>query len=57
MAASYALVMAIPIGRDYFELDLPTPTAWYGVAAASVIGSIGVWAASRLFGPEATNRA
>ena len=57
MAASYALVMAIPFGRTYFELDLPTTTAWYGVAAASVIGSIGVWAASRLFGPEATNRA
>ena len=56
MAASYALVMAIPFGRTYFELDLPTATAWYGVAAASVIGSIGVWAASRLFGPEATNR-
>ena len=57
MAASYALVMAIPFGRTYFELDLPTATAWYGVAAASVIGSIGVWTASRLFGPEATNRA
>ena len=27
---------AIPFGRDYFELDLPTTTAWYG-AAASVI--------------------
>ena len=53
--ASYALVMAIPFGRT-FELDLPTAT-WYGVAAASVIGSIGVWTASRLFGPEATNRA
>ena len=57
MAASYALVMAIPFGRNYFELDLPTAEAWYGVAAASVIGSIGVWTASRLFGPEATNRA
>ncbi|HBU03834.1 MAG TPA: magnesium-transporting ATPase, partial [Acidimicrobiaceae bacterium] len=57
MGASYALVMAIPFGRTYFELDLPTATAWYGVAAASFIGSIGVWAASRLFGPEATNRA
>ena len=53
----YGLVMAIPFGRDYFELDLPTTEAWYGVAAASVIGSIGVWITSRLFGPEDVGRA
>ncbi|MEM8709254.1 MAG: HAD-IC family P-type ATPase, partial [Actinomycetota bacterium] len=57
MAANYALVMAIPFGREYFELDLPTGQAWAGVAAASIVGSIGVWITSRLFGPEDVGRA
>lgn len=57
MAGLYGVVMAIPFGRDYFELDLPTGQAWAGVAAATIVGSIGVWVTSRLFGPEATGRA
>ena len=57
MAASYALVMAIPFGRNYFQLDLPPGPAWAGVAIASALGSIGVWATSRLFGPEDAGRA
>ena len=57
MAASYALVMAIPFGRNYFQLDLPPGPAWAGVAIASALGSIGVWATSRFFGPEDAGRA
>ena len=57
MAASYALVMAIPFGRNYFQLDLPPGPAWAGVAIASALGSVGVWATSRLFGPEDAGRA
>lgn len=51
MAGLYAVVMAIPFGREYFELDLPTSDAWFGVAIAVAAGSIGVWVASRIFGP------
>ena len=54
MAANYALVMVIPFGRDYFELDLPGGQAWAGVAIASTLGSVGVWGTSRLLGPEHT---
>ncbi|MEM9466614.1 MAG: HAD-IC family P-type ATPase [Actinomycetota bacterium] len=57
MAAMYGLVMAIPFGRDYFELDLPTGEAWAGVALAAVVGSIGVWITSHFFGPEDAGRA
>ena len=57
MAGLYTLVMAIPFARDYFELDLPNSDAMTGVVIASVIGSIGVWITSRLFGPEDTGRA
>ncbi|MDG1367872.1 MAG: hypothetical protein P8P85_12510, partial [Acidimicrobiales bacterium] len=57
MAGLYAVVMAIPFGREYFELDLPTSEAWVGVSVAAVAGSIGVWITSHVFGPEATGRA
>ncbi len=57
MAGLYAVVMAIPFGREYFELDLPTGGAWVGVSVAAVAGSIGVWITSHVFGPEATGRA
>ena len=57
MAGLYAVVMAIPFGREYFELDLPTGEAWVGVSVAAVAGSIGVWITSHVFGPEATGRA
>ncbi|MEM9202088.1 MAG: hypothetical protein AAGC53_10525, partial [Actinomycetota bacterium] len=57
MASLYGLVMLIPFGRDYFELDLPSGHAWAGVAAASVVGSIGVWVTSHFFGPEDAGRA
>lgn len=57
MAGLYGVVMAIPFGRDYFELDLPTGEAWAGVAVAAIAGSIGVWATSHLLGPEDTGRA
>ena len=57
MAGLYAIVMALPFGRTYFELDLPTSEGWLGVACATLIGSVGVWVASRLFGPEDSGRA
>ena len=57
MAGLYGLVMAIPFGREYFELDLPSGGAWGGVAIAAVAGSIGVWITSHFFGPEDAGRA
>ena len=47
MAASYGLILALPVGRDYFELDLFTGSAWTYGATAVVVAStlIGVLAA------------
>ncbi len=42
MAALYTLVMALPVGRSFFELDLPGAGAWVAVAVASVVGAAGV---------------
>ena len=48
MAASYAIVLAVPFTRDYFELVLPTGIAWLVVVLAGLIGSIGVMITSHL---------
>ena len=47
MAASYGFILALPVGRDYFELDLFTGSAWTYGATAVVVAStlIGVLAA------------
>jgi len=38
MAASYGLILAIPFGRRYFELDLFTGTPWAVPATAIAVG-------------------
>jgi len=38
MAASYGLILAIPFGRSYFELDLFTGTPWTVAATAIAVG-------------------
>ena len=48
MAAGYVLTMTWTTPRDYFELDLPTADAWALVAAATAIGSAGIWITTRL---------
>jgi len=47
MASSYGFILALPVGRDYFELDLFTGSAWTYGATAVVVAStlIGVLAA------------
>jgi hypothetical protein len=49
MATCYVLVMVWPFAREYFELDLPTAAAWWVVAAASALGAVGIWVATRVF--------
>jgi hypothetical protein len=48
MAASYAGVLALPTGRDYFELVTPDPSTWAVVAVCSVVGGLLVAAGPRL---------
>tara|TARA_B100001964_G_scaffold245691_1_gene334862 strand:+ start:2431 stop:4812 length:2382 start_codon:yes stop_codon:yes gene_type:complete len=48
MAASYAGVLALPAGRDYFELVTPDPSTWAVVAVCSVVGGLLVTAGPRL---------
>ncbi|MEZ5165972.1 MAG: hypothetical protein R2695_05590 [Acidimicrobiales bacterium] len=49
MAGCQAAVMAVPALRDYFELELPTSSAWAAVAAAACVGAAGIWTGTRLF--------
>ena len=49
MAGCYVLTMSVPFAREYFELDLPDGAAWTAVAVASVLGSVGIWVATRIF--------
>jgi len=51
MAGMYALTIAIPFGREYFELDMPPGPAWTAVIIASLLGSIAVVATTRLIDP------
>ena len=48
MAAGYVLTMTWTTPREYFELDLPTAAAWGAVAAATALGSIGIWLVTRM---------
>ena len=43
MAASYALSMAWPLPREFFQLDAPSLTAWLWVAGAVLVGGVGAW--------------
>ncbi len=48
MASSYAGVLALPAGRDYFELVTPGSSTWAVVAICSTIGGLLVAASPRL---------
>ena len=48
MAASYALIMAIPFSREYFELDLFSGQPIIVVAAAAGIASIAIFLLPRI---------
>jgi cation-transporting ATPase E len=48
MAASYVLVMALEVGRDYFELDAPPTSAWVIGAVCVAVGGLAISQAPRL---------
>ena len=48
MAASYAGVLVLPAGRDYFELVTPRSSTWAVVAICSMIGGLLVAVGPRL---------
>ncbi|MBL6926246.1 MAG: HAD-IC family P-type ATPase [Acidimicrobiia bacterium] len=48
MATIYAGVLALPAGRDYFELVVPGPSTWTVVAICSTIGGLLVAAGPRM---------
>ena len=49
MASLYALNMALPAAREYFELDLPPTGAWVAIAIAGAVGAGGAALATHLF--------
>jgi cation-transporting ATPase E len=48
MAGSYAVVLAVPFTREYFQLQLPSGIAWLVVVLTGLVGCTGVWVTSRL---------
>ncbi|MCY4174760.1 MAG: HAD-IC family P-type ATPase [Acidimicrobiaceae bacterium] len=45
MAGSYAVAMAVPFGREFFELEAPTVSGWILMLAAVAFGGLGAWLA------------
>ncbi len=56
MAASYGAAMALPLLREFFELDVPSLGAWLWVLGAIVVGGAGAWGAVELRERIATER-
>lgn len=52
MGALYALTMTWSYPRDYFELDVPPAVAWWWVAVAVSVGTVGLWVGSHLAGAD-----
>ena len=48
MAASYGAAMAVPMLREFFELDVPSLGGWLCVVAAVIVGGAGAWGAVEL---------
>ena len=48
MAASYGAAMALPPLREFFELDVPSLSAWLCVLGAIAVGGTGAWGAVEL---------
>ena len=48
MAASYGAFMALPMLREFFELDVPPLGGWLCVAGAVIVGGVGAWGAVEL---------
>ena len=45
MAASYGTAMALPLLREFFQLDAPSLAAWLWVLGAVAVGGAGAWGA------------
>ena len=45
MAGLYGVVMAIPFGRDYFELDVPSGDAFSKIAVVAAVATAALLAA------------
>ena len=48
MAASYGAAMALPMLREFFELDAPSLAGWLCVVGAVIVGGAGAWGAVEL---------
>ncbi|MDE0657826.1 MAG: HAD-IC family P-type ATPase [Acidimicrobiaceae bacterium] len=48
MAASYGAAMALPMLREFFELDVPPLGPWLCVVGAVIVGGVGAWGAVEL---------
>ncbi len=57
MAGSYAIAMAVPFGRDFFQLDAPTLSGWILMLSAVAVGGVASWLAVDLTQRWAANRA
>jgi cation-transporting P-type ATPase E len=51
LLGAYALVLAVPFGRDFFELALPGPEGWLTVLGGAGLAVLGLWLTDERFAP------
>ena len=51
LLAAYGVVLAVPFGRDFFELALPGPAGWLIVVAGAALAVLGLRLVSDRFVP------
>ena len=51
MFALYLVVLALPAGRSFFDLDVPSPGGWFIILVGSTIAIGGLWLTDDRFVP------
>ena len=57
LLAAYAVVLAVPFGRDFFELALPGPEGWLTAVGGAGLAVLGLWLTDERFAPGGEIRA
>ena len=57
LLGAYAVVLALPFTRDFFELALPGPVGWLTVVGGAGLAVLGLWLTDERFAPGGELRA
>jgi cation-transporting P-type ATPase E len=51
LLGAYGVVLAVPFGREFFELALPGPTGWLTALGGAGLAVLGLWLTDERFAP------